>query len=130
MKPENKTFLRYTFFVFVAALIAYTFLFIFAVAWKRPLGYNPFTDFYFYGFIFYLPLWMAALMFANLVLKISIHRKVTVTLEVLLFGLLLAPVVFAKVIVYYDYVALPFYAVDFFLSLSLLALFRRKFVKE
>jgi len=126
MKPENQIFLRYTMFVFIAAVIGYTLFYIFGLMYYRPMGF--FSGAYLYGFMLHLPVWAAALTFANLILKIKIHRKVTLLLEVLLFALILAPVTSNEVLAYYDYLELPFYAIDFFLCLSLLSLFKRKFV--
>jgi len=128
MKPENRIFLRYMIFVFIAAVIGYTLFYIFCLVYHSLMGF--FSGAYLYGFMLHLPVWVGALVFADLILKIKIHRKVTLLLEILLLTLLLAPIVSKKVIQYHDYLQLPFYAVDFFLCLSLLGLFKRKFVDQ
>jgi len=128
MKPEDKIFLRYVPFVFIAAVTGYTFFYIFGLVYHRPMGF--FSNAYLYGFMLHSPIWIAALLFANLVLKVKIHRKITLLLEVLLLTLLLAPIASDKILAYYEYLELPFYAVDFFLCLSLLSLFKRKFIDQ
>ncbi|MEL1245229.1 hypothetical protein AAEO56_13210 [Flavobacterium sp. DGU11] len=129
MKPENKNFLTFCLLVFLTAVLAYSLFFVSAMAYSQPMGSYSKVSSYVHGFILHMPLWLGALLIAGLILKKPFPRKMTLILEALLFGLLLLPLILKDPRVFFDYIVLPYYAVDFLLCLALLLKLRIRLIK-
>lgn len=109
---------------FLTAWLAYSLYFLFGVAYAQP------GTWYLYGFMLHMPLWIGALLIGGLVTLLQIPRKVTFVLEVLLIAMLLLPVVYKPAITAFDYLVLPFYAIDYLLCLALLKKLRARIIKS
>lgn len=129
MKPENKNFLKFCLLVFLTAVLAYSLFFVSAIAYSQPMGSYSKVSSYVYGFILHMPLWLGALLIAGLILKKPFPRKMTFILEALLFGLLLLTLILKDPREFFDYIVLPYYAVDFLLCLALLLKLRIRLIK-
>lgn len=129
MTPENKKWLNYAGLVFLIAALAHSLFFTCALVWQQPMGTIHLTDAYLWGFLLHMPLWLAAFFICGLLFKRPFPRKIVFLLEALLFGLLLAPIVLSNPREQYDYIVLPFYAVDFFLCLALLIKLRIRLIE-
>ncbi len=100
---------------FLMAWLAYSLSFLFTMLYGQP-G----TSGYFYGFMLYMPLWAGALLIGGLVKQLQIPRKVTFALGALLFAVVLLPLAYKPATAAFDYLVLPFYAIDYLLCLALL----------
>jgi hypothetical protein len=129
MKPDNKKFLKFSLLVFLTAVLAYSLFFVVALAYSVPMGAYNWIHAYTFGFILHMPLWFGALLIAGLILKKPFPRKMTFILEALLFGLLLLPLALNNPREFFDYILLPYYAVDFLLCLALLLKLRMRVIK-
>jgi len=127
MNNDDIIFLKYMLLAFATAIIAFCLFCIFVSVYNFP---GDARELWFYGLLLHVPVWLAALVFGNLVLKIKIARKITFLLEVLVTIILLAPVIVKEIEKQGDYLLLPFYAVDYLLCLSLLSLLRRRIIKS
>lgn len=134
MKPENKQFIKYFGLVCAVYMLAQILLLLFLTVYSHSgfsgMKISEFITLLFTLFIFHGPVWIGLFLLADLVIKVRIPRKMTFVLEGLVFGFMLAPLVYTPSAEQYDYMEPVFYVIDFLLCLALLAKLRLRFVEK